>query len=235
MTVFWRLLFGHLLADFTFQTDYIARWKQKSLWGMLSHCGLHLLFYAILCWPFLGEPWVRSDAVRLNGWVCIGILFLLHFLEDEWRVFMIRQKRLKDGMGFFLFDQSVHLLCLSALLPAGLLSRGDGVFSESWPLLGCLAVLAAHGTTVLLYYFEKDMFSTPFPEFDEKYYTISERVIFAVCFLLPGFWGFVVPGVWGVIVYRARLSLGLDYSWFGFYVGGGAAAACGLAARWLAG
>jgi hypothetical protein len=233
MLIFWRLLFGHLLGDFTLQTNYIAQWKQKSLWGMLVHCGIHPVLYALLCRPFLDDIWVNTEAVRLNGWACIALLFILHFIEDEWRVFMISQRRIEDDTLFFLFDQAFHAVCLIALLPAGLWGRGDGLFPEVWPLLGCLAVLATHGTTVLLFYVEKELFDGTYPEFDEKHFTIAERFVFGTCFLLPGVWGFVAPAAWGILAYQARLALSLDYSWFGFYIGLLCAGVCGLLAGFV--
>ena len=71
------------------------------------------------------------------------------------------------------------------------------------------------------------------PDFDEKYYTMIERFVLAVCFLLPGFWGPAVAAVWLVAIYNVRFYNQLDFSWFGFYVGGSVAALCGLAVRFL--
>lgn len=200
---------------------------------MLVHCGLHPIMYAFLCWPYLGDMWVMTAAVQLNGWACISLLFLLHFIEDEWRVYILNHRKIDDDTLFFLFDQAVHFLCLIALLPLGLWGRGDGLMPESWPLLAALAVLTMHGTTILLYYIEKELFDSAFPEFDEKYFTIAERFIFSVCFLLPGVWGFAAPAAWAGLVYQTRLVLGVDYSWFGFYIGGLCAVVCGLLARWI--
>ncbi len=200
---------------------------------MLLHCGIHPVLYALLCAPYLNDVWVQTTAVQLNGWACICVLFIFHFVEDEWRVFMLTHRKLDDDTLYFLFDQSVHFIFLIALLPLGLWGRGDGLLPEAWPLIGALAVLATHGTTVLLYYFEKELFDGAYPEFDEKHYTIAERFIFMVCFLLPGFWGYLAPIVWGVLIYQSRLALGLDYSWFGFYIGGLCAGVCGLIAHWV--
>ena len=200
---------------------------------MLAHCLLHPILYGLLCAPWLSEVWVQTDAVRLNGWACISVLFVLHFAIDEWRICMINLRKLDDDTLFFLCDQTAHLICLIALLPLGLWPRGDVLMPETWPLLAGLAVLATHGTTLLLYYVEKELFDSTFPEFDEKYFTIMERFIFGVCFLLPGVWGFGAPVLWGVLVYQTRMALGLDYSWFGFYVGGIFAGLCGLLARGL--
>jgi len=234
MLIFWRLVFGHLLSDFTLQTNFIVHWKQKSLWGMFVHCGTHFVLYALLCAPYLSDAWVDTAALRLNGWACLSLLFLAHFITDEWRVFMIAHNRIEDDTLFFLFDQAAHFACLIALLPLGLWGRGDGLMPETWPVLGCLAVWATHTTTVLVYYIEKELFGGTFPEFDEKYFTLAERFVFGVCFLLPGIWGFLAPGAWGILTYQARVSFGLDYSWFGYYAGLACAAFCGVLAGWIA-
>ena len=52
MDIFWRLMFGHLLADFTFQTNFINRWKRTSFYGLLFHCLMHPFFMSLFILPF---------------------------------------------------------------------------------------------------------------------------------------------------------------------------------------
>ena len=52
-------------------------------------------------------------------------------------------------------------------------------------MLGCLAVLVTHGSTVLIYFIEKDLWGRPFPGAQEKYLGIAERLVLALCFFCP--------------------------------------------------
>ncbi|MFH1723962.1 MAG: DUF3307 domain-containing protein [Elusimicrobiota bacterium] len=232
MTILWRLLFGHFLADFALQSNFINDWKRSGTWGMLTHCGIHLGLYTLLCWPFLNDVWIDLGFVRLQGWTCMLLIFLLHYIEDIWRVFTIQRHGVPDNTPYFLWDQTIHVVCIMAFVPTGLYEP-TGMMPERWPVLGCLAVLVAHFGTVLLYFIEHDLFGGSYPDFDEKYLTMIERLGIAACFLLPGFWGFAAPAAWAGAAYAVREKGRLDYSWTGFYLGAILAVVAGLAARWV--
>jgi hypothetical protein len=69
MDIFCRLLFGHLLADFTFQTNYLAEWKRQRFGGLLVHVAIHPVCYTVLTWPFLNSVWVTYGKFSLNDWL----------------------------------------------------------------------------------------------------------------------------------------------------------------------
>ena len=81
MIIFWRLVLAHFLTDFTFQTNKIAEWKRKSIYGVLFHSFVFLLFSSILTWKYLGEVWWK-----LPGTISIVLLALIHSAEDYYRV-----------------------------------------------------------------------------------------------------------------------------------------------------
>ena len=246
MEILWRLLFGHMLADFTFQTDFINHWKRTSSKGLLAHCLMHPAFYVVLCWPYLGQVWVDFPAagLRLNGWACVVLIFLIHLLEDWWRVFAINRYQMPDNTAFFLWDQAVHYAVIFAVAPLALgsvnlgaahpLSSVDvgGVVPERWPVLGCLFVAATHAGMVLVYFLEKDANGASFPEFDEKYLAMAERLVLALCFLLPSTaTSAVCVAGWLAVMFWLRRSRMFDLSAASFYGGGAIACVCGLAAR----
>jgi Protein of unknown function (DUF3307) len=233
MAIFWRLMLGHLLADFTFQTNFINRWKRTSFAGLLVHCLMHPLFYLILCRPYLGQAWVSNAFFRLNGWECVGIVFSTHLLEDWWRVYTIRKYGMPDNTVFFLWDQIIHYSVIFAVVPLAAESAAvTGFFPEKWPVLGCLFVLVTHATTVLIYFLEKDLRGAEYPSFDEKHLAMAERLVLALCFLLPSAaGGAVVAALWlGVMFFLRRRRL-FDLTAFTFYMGAALSVLCGLAAR----
>ena len=117
MVIFWRLLFGHLLADFTMQTNFINRWKRKSVWGLMAHCLTHPILYLILTWPFLRDTWLTMGPLRLNGWWCILLVFVAHFIEDYWRVYTIFKYNTPDNTLYFFWDQIIHYAVIFMVVP----------------------------------------------------------------------------------------------------------------------
>lgn len=239
MAIFWRLMFGHLLADFTFQTNFINRWKRSSVWGMVAHCVTHPLCYLVLTWPFLRDIWLTIGPLRLNGWWCIGIIFVLHFVEDYWRVFTIFKYNTPDNTLYFFWDQIIHYAVIFMVVPiayqtsTAVTAAGTAValFPEKWPLLGCLFVLITHACTVLIYFIEKDLYDRNYPGVEEKYLTIAERVVLALIMLIPGnVWPLLALG-WLSFMHTVRAKRILDLSWFSFWLGSAVTLVCGLAAR----
>lgn len=231
MLIFWRLMLGHLLADFTLQTDLINAWKRRSTWGMLVHCAMHPILYAALTFPYLNDYWVQTQWIDLKGWTCVFILFVLHFIEDEWRVFMIRKLQFTDNTLFFLWDQLVHYACIFILFPIGLFDLSQGWIPEKWTVLACLFVMVTHYSTVVVYFIEKDLYGASFPDFDEKYMGMAGRMVLALCFLLPGPWWLILSAAWLGVVFYLRARQLIDFTWFSLYAGSFLGVLCGVGAR----
>ena len=234
MVILWRLLFGHFLADFTFQSNYINSWKRTSNWGMVAHCAIHPLFYFLFTFPFINEYWISNPLFQIKGWACILIVFAAHYIEDQWRVFTIFKYNTPDNTLYFIWDQVIHYAVIFAVIPLGQLgSTSMTLFPEKWPILGCLFVLATHACTVFVYFIEKDLYKRDrFPHDREKYFSMAERLVLALCFMLPGMlW--LSAALWLGVMYFVRAKRKLNLSWFSFYLGGAIAAGCGVAARLL--
>ncbi len=234
MIIFWRLLFGHLLADFTLQTNAVNRWKRKNAFGMLFHCAMHPVLYALLTYPYLSRPWIEWQKFSLNGWSCILLLFLTHWIEDEWRVFTIFKYHTPDNTLYFLWDQVIHVALIFAV--AHLLQFSNPsthLIPETWPVLGCLFVVTTHMAAILIYFIEQDIFGKPFPRTFEKYALMGERLGLFLSFLAPGLFGPVLAGFWlGEMVF-VRLTKRMNFSWTGFLVGAPLAVICGFLSRIL--
>ncbi|MBI4422670.1 MAG: DUF3307 domain-containing protein, partial [Elusimicrobia bacterium] len=198
---------------------------------MLAHCAMHPAAYVALTYPYLNDFWVNTPWIRLQGWTCVLLIFFLHFIEDEWRVFTIFRFKTPDNFIYFAWDQVIHFAIIFMFFPLATTESGAHWVPEKWPVLGCLLVVVTHFSTVLVYFLEKDLFSGFFPDFDEKYLTMAERLVLALCFLLPGWWFVPLVAGWAGNMAYLRYKRLMDFSWFSFYVGGLVAALCGLAAR----
>jgi hypothetical protein len=87
------MLLSHLLGDYVFQTDALARWKSRSLWGVAAH-GAVVTLCAWLCslpfaagwWPYalgIGAIHVLIDAVRVKIGPTVPPLDLALLMVDQ--------------------------------------------------------------------------------------------------------------------------------------------------------
>jgi len=225
MAIFWRLVLAHFIADFSLQTNQIAHWKRASPWGMFVHILTHPVVSVLLTWPYLGLLWVDTRWLRLNGWACVALIAIFHWLEDEWRVGSIQAAGSPDSTGFFLWDQLVHLtliLALSPVLPA--------LPTPVWVLPALCVALLAHFMSVLIYFLENDVWGLSEVLGSRKYRYIGERLIGASLFLLPGAW-FLLAFLWvGWLVYLHYRQFE-KRTWVDVTVGNTAVVLLGLLAR----
>jgi hypothetical protein len=235
MLILWRLLFGHFLADFALQTNFINDWKRSSHAGMIAHCAMHPLCYLALTYPYLHDYWVVNPLFQLKGWVCVLTIFLAHYVEDQWRVFTIFKYNTPDNTLYFIWDQVIHYAVIFAVVPVGLMAPGQfELIPEKWPVLGILAVLATYFCTVLVYFIEKDIQDRPFPAAREKYVGMTERLILASMMLVPsvGVAGTAAAG-WTGVMYFYRTKKLLSWTPLNFALSTAFTVLCGFAARWI--
>ena len=225
MMIFWRLVLAHFIADFTLQTNRVAEWKRASRWGMALHIATHPVMAVALTWHYLSWPWLQAPGLALNGWSCIALMTLFHWMEDEWRVWSIQKTGSPDNTGFFLWDQVVHLtiiLAVSPTLPA--------VPPDRWLMPVLCVVLLAHFVSVLIYFIENDLSGDSQVLGELKYRFMAERFVGAGLFLLPGAW-FLLAFLWlGWLVYLHYRKAD-ERSWVHVLVGNLAVVVLGLLIR----
>jgi hypothetical protein len=199
MDILWRLILSHFIADFSLQTNRVATWKRESGWGMAVHTLTHPLVTYILVWPYLSWPWVQTRWFSVNGWMCVALVTVGHWLQDNWRVTAIQHTGAADSTGFFLWDQVVHLVIILAVSPTAAIAP-----VQWWVIPALCFVLLSHFISVLIFFLENDL-KEPSDVLEgwKKYRYIFERLIGAALFLLPGPWfllGFIWIG-WVVFMY----------------------------------
>jgi Protein of unknown function (DUF3307) len=229
MEIFYRLLFGHLLADFTFQTNYIAEWKRRSIWGLLAHVAIHPACYLFMAWPYMSSVWASPFDVALTGWICVGILTVLHFVEDWIRVSMVN-RGVPDNTLFYLWDQAIHILFLWLLSP----TSSQPLYNRLY-VLGSVFVLVTHCATVTVWFIEKDIFGRDYPDTEEKYISMLQRLVLWLAFFLPHPWWMLVL-VFVVVTFGRHVWMKkVDFSWTSVILGQLLAIACGLFSRFALG
>ena len=251
---------GHLIGDFTLQTNYIANWKRRNLIGMLAHCGIHPVLYSLILWNYMGQVWLKVGPLALTGWVCVVIIFVTHFMEDQWRVSSVIRKEGRDNTFFYIWDQVIHYVILFSVSPAidgavgkfGVISYpaitgtvaldealGMGFWErfltvthpEPWVFGVIFFVLVTHFTTVSIYFLEKDIFGREFPNDREKYISMAERLAVGAAFLLPGTWGIFLAAAWILYAIVQKLKKNHPATWVHLILSNLAAVLCGFFIR----
>ena len=232
MIIFWRLLLSHLLADFTLQFDVVNRLKRKNIWGMLLHCLTHFVVSAALTWNYLPETWVHIGPLPVNGWWALGIMLAVHFIIDELRVYSMKTLRYKDNTISFLADQALHFYVLFMISPVVVPAPGL-VTGEKWAAIAVMLVMVTHFTTVLVYFFEKDMFGKAFPHFDEKYFLIFERLVLWAFFFAAGYWWIPFALAWIFQLYYIKRKRIIDMSGVNLWLSTAVTVLLGLWTRYV--
>jgi hypothetical protein len=105
MSLFYRLILAHLIADFPLQTKQIFNIKMNTEWGVILHTFIVLIFSILFTFPYLEN---------LKVIVVLLIIFLSHTVIDK-----IKQKHSKKtntpNLKIFLIDQVLHLSIIAVL------------------------------------------------------------------------------------------------------------------------
>ncbi|MBN2002478.1 MAG: DUF3307 domain-containing protein [Anaerolineae bacterium] len=101
------LIISHLLGDYIFQFNAIARWKARSIWGVVAHGGIVTLTTVACVLPVYPVWWFYA--------LLIG---LLHTLIDVVRARLIHTQNTKDDLAWLLLDQGAHLAVIVGMVLA---------------------------------------------------------------------------------------------------------------------
>lgn len=96
------MLLAHLLGDYVLQTDGLARWKSRSLWGVLAHSGVVTLSLWLCSLPFAPGWWPYALGIGA-----------MHALIDYARV-KVGPVNPTAGLVLFGADQAAHALTIIA-------------------------------------------------------------------------------------------------------------------------
>jgi hypothetical protein len=108
MTLFLRLLLGHMIGDYVLQPLRLVLMKRRGWGGILVHVGIVVTVTAILLWPVLGHWWY---------WLWLLFLFVGHALMDRSRALLLKDLG-ASSLLHLVVDQVLHvgLLALIAVL-----------------------------------------------------------------------------------------------------------------------
>lgn len=96
------MFLAHLLGDYVFQPDALARWKGRSVWGVLAHGAVVMCSLWACSLPFTPDWWPYA--------IGIGVV---HTLFDILRVKIGSMGPIADLI-LFLIDQAAHVFTIVA-------------------------------------------------------------------------------------------------------------------------
>lgn len=166
------LIFAHLLGDYLLQFNFLARWKARSLWGVVAHGGIVTLM-TLACASLVDPAWWRYAAL-------IGIT---HTGIDVVRARLIHAKNTTWDLIYFLFDQVIHIgiIILTVTLRPVTAAGGHAVAPKVLALaIGYLLLLQP--AWVLLRFIVRGVWgpeAAPHLGGGEKYAPMIERILIA--------------------------------------------------------
>jgi hypothetical protein len=95
------MLLAHLLGDYVFQTEGIARWKARSLMGVMAHGGIVTLT-TLACAALVSPAW----------WPYALLIGLTHAAIDVVRARLLRPSNPTWELMWYLLDQLAHLVVI---------------------------------------------------------------------------------------------------------------------------
>lgn len=188
--LFWRLLAGHFIGDFPFQTNTVFMIKTKYRWGVVLHGSIAGIFIFIFAIPYLPHYPIL--------WLYLFLNLVYHILIDKAKL-IITPKMKRIGFMLFLLDQVFHI--------AGCWLIANAVpsvphYGATIPLYGNTTVMMFISVYIavtygVLYFILsiKASFSIPltFPDWKMKAIEFIERAAIATFTILGSFYYLLIP------------------------------------------
>lgn len=133
LSIFLRLMVGHLVGDFVLQPLWLALAKRDGWPGLILHTAVVALTTAVMIWSVLPQ-WLL--------WA--GVLYIVHLFIDQFKTFVFTNNSKGKNVIFFLLDQLVHVISL-VLITVWATGTGIGgvvsIFTETLTREDALLVL----------------------------------------------------------------------------------------------
>ncbi len=171
------MIVAHVLGDYQLQFNALARWKARSLWGVVAHGG-------IVTAAHVGTAML----IDLSWWPYALLIGITHTLIDVVRARLLHPRSARAALLWYLADQLLHLGIIAAVvIYSGTMSVGPyriaGLLPISWEILLVLLayLVLMQPAWVLLRFIVRGFWGTVVPDLGtgEKYEPMLERVLIA--------------------------------------------------------
>lgn len=196
MTIFWRLVLAHLMADFLFHFNFIYRLKNTKIFaGYLVHGLVFFLAGAICCKDYLFIPWLNLGVISLNGMQSLLVLSVLHTLLDKINPSEVRAFNGLNSVLFLLW-QIMEIMLLFVFAPFVSVKGQSFIVGNKFIFIFIGVLVTTYFFMVLIYLFKRDFCKGVYPIFDERFVSTLYRLALYLLLLIPGFWGYCFGGLW---------------------------------------
>ena len=181
------MLLAHLLGDYLLQFGYIARWKARSITGVLVHGGI-VTITTLACASFVSPAW----------WPYALLIGVAHTAIDMVRARLLHTSNPTWALAWFLLDQIAHI---TVILGVTMIGSSNHPWTELAGLAKSLTdpqllfyligyLLLTHPAWVILRFTARGVWgprAAPGLDHGEKYGPMVERVLIATCMLIGQF------------------------------------------------
>lgn len=199
MSIFWRLVLAHLLADFLFHFNFIYKLKHTKVFsGYLVH-GLVFFISALFCAQgYLNEPWLNLGFITLNGVQSLIVLAALHALLDKLNP---SETRAFEGYNFslFLFWQAMEIMLLFIFAPLVRIKGESFLIGNKLLFIFIGVLIVTYFFMVFIHLFKRDFCKGTYPIFDERFVSTLYRLSLYLFLLIPGIWGYFLGFIWAFL------------------------------------
>lgn len=137
--MFTMMVLAHLLGDFAFQFNALARWKARSVWGVVAHGGI-VTATALACAMVVDPLW----------WPYALLIGVLHTLIDVVRARMIHATDPAMELALLLGDQGLHLAVIAGIVRLSGAGRVMASLAYRLPISAPQAMAFAIGYLLLM-------------------------------------------------------------------------------------
>lgn len=218
MSLFWRLVLAHLLADFLFHFNFIYKLKNTKVFaGYFVHGVVFFLLALICCSSFLNITWMHFGSFYLDGTKSILILAVLHALLDKINP---SETRSFQGHNFslFLLWQAMEIMLLFIVAPFVSVKGESFIVGNKFIFISIGILITTYFFMVLIHLFKRDFCQGTYPIFDERFVSTLYRLALYLLLLIPGFWGYLLGLSWAfscVIVKKPFVIDSCSYRLYG--------------------
>lgn len=96
-------ILAHFIADYPLQTNWVARYKQDHVMGLLVHTFTHLVVTTLILYPFWHDPRI---------WWGILAMFVTHTAADQIKITHNKKGPRKKLFFYYMMDQFIHVSIL---------------------------------------------------------------------------------------------------------------------------
>ena len=219
MSIFWRLVLSHLLADFLFHFNFIYKLKNTKIFaGYFVHGLVFFLSATICCKNFLFIPWFNLGSFSLNGVQSIIILAVLHALLDKLNPSETRAFQ-KYNLLLFLLWQAMEIMLLFIFAPFVYIPGQSFFVGDKLIFIFIGILISTYFFMVSIYFLKRDINQSAYPIFDERFVSTLYRLSLYLFLLIPGFVGYLLGVIWAFLVVILKKPFVIDTCPYRLYGG----------------